>query len=162
MIGENIKKARKRAGLTQKQLADKLDISASAVGQFEKSNNLRFETVQKIAEVLSIDIQELFSDTELDQLAGSINGILAILSEIYGNVESKEIAGKSSADIVTFGHYYLIGKGKDKFVLYDDDINVLHDYLLASLPYLVEKMGDARPEQIIIEEYVDELKKDSN
>ena len=35
-IGENIRQARKNAGLTQKELGEKLGISAAAVGQFKK------------------------------------------------------------------------------------------------------------------------------
>lgn len=52
-IGENIRQARKNAGLTQKELGEKLGISAAAVGQFEKKNsNPHNSTVQKIAAVL--------------------------------------------------------------------------------------------------------------
>ena len=53
-IGEGIKAARQAAGLTQKELAEKLGISASAVGQFEKSDNMRTETIEKIADVLGV------------------------------------------------------------------------------------------------------------
>ena len=47
-IGENIRRARKNAGLTQKELGEKLGISAAAVGQFEKKNsNPHNSTVQQ-------------------------------------------------------------------------------------------------------------------
>ena len=60
-IGENIRRARKNAGLTQKELGEKLGISAAAVGQFEKKNsNLQNSTVQKIAAVLEISPLSLY------------------------------------------------------------------------------------------------------
>ena len=52
-IGKSIKAARKAAGLTQKELAQKLGISFQSVAQWE--NDLRrpkFETIQKIADAL--------------------------------------------------------------------------------------------------------------
>ena len=60
-IGENISRARKNAGLTQKELGEKLGISAAAVGQFEKKNsNPHNSTVQKIAAVLEISPLSLY------------------------------------------------------------------------------------------------------
>ena len=60
-IGENIRRARKNAGLTQKELDEKLGISAAAVGQFEKEDaNLQNSTVQKIAAVLEISPLSLY------------------------------------------------------------------------------------------------------
>ena len=55
-IGKSIKAARKAAGLTQKELAQKLGISFQSVAQWE--NDLRrpkFETIQKIADALGVD-----------------------------------------------------------------------------------------------------------
>ena len=61
-IGENIRRARKNAGLTQKELGEKLGISAAAVGQFEKKNsNPHNSTVQKIAAVLEISPLSLYN-----------------------------------------------------------------------------------------------------
>lgn len=58
-IGKNIKKARENAGMTQKELGDKLGVSASAVGQFEKSDNMRSETLAKIADALNCSVSQL-------------------------------------------------------------------------------------------------------
>lgn len=40
-IGDNIRRFRKREGLTQQQLGDKLGVSQSAIGQFEKGTSLK-------------------------------------------------------------------------------------------------------------------------
>lgn len=64
-IGENIRQARKNAGLTQKELVEKLGISAAAIGQFEKKNsNPHNSTVQKIAAVLEISPLTLYDQEQ--------------------------------------------------------------------------------------------------
>ena len=64
-IGENIRQARKNAGLTQKELGEKLGISAAAIGQFEKKNsNPHNSTVQKIAAVLEISPLTLYDQEQ--------------------------------------------------------------------------------------------------
>ena len=47
--GQRIRAVRKEKGLTQQQLAKRLDISASAIGQFETNpNSPKIETLEKI------------------------------------------------------------------------------------------------------------------
>ena len=66
-IGRNIKNARKRKGLSQKQLGELLHVSQAAIGQFENEKSTpKLETVEKIATALSIpmsDLLELGSNT---------------------------------------------------------------------------------------------------
>ena len=54
-IGENVKRYRKKAGLTQKDLAKKLSVSAAAVSQFESAESLNYSTIEKIAKALNIN-----------------------------------------------------------------------------------------------------------
>lgn len=66
-IGERIKEARKRAGMTQKELAEKLGIPYQGIGQWE--NNLRkpkLETLRKIAAALSVDVWEFIEDSRVE------------------------------------------------------------------------------------------------
>lgn len=63
-IGENIRKARKKAGLTQKELGQKMGISQAAIGQFENSNELTMKTINKVALALNINAAELFGFPE--------------------------------------------------------------------------------------------------
>ena len=58
-IGDNIRRFRKREGLTQQQLGDKLGVSQSAIGQFEKGTSLKIETIQKIAIALEVPVGRL-------------------------------------------------------------------------------------------------------
>lgn len=65
-IGDNIKHFRKKRGLTQKQLGNKLGISQSAIGQFEKGTSLKIETIQKIAAALEISVSLLLAGTDIN------------------------------------------------------------------------------------------------
>ena len=59
-IGECIQQARKKAGLSQKELGSKVGVSGSMIGQYE--NDLRrpkAETVQKIADALGTTLLEI-------------------------------------------------------------------------------------------------------
>lgn len=77
--GQLIKDARKKAGMTQAELAQKLGISYVGVSQWE--NNLRnpkYDTLQRIAAALNVPVQQLipeapsaafdFQDVALDEL----------------------------------------------------------------------------------------------
>jgi transcriptional regulator with XRE-family HTH domain len=61
--GEKIKQARKKKGITQKQLGDKLGVSQAAIGQFENNkSNPKLETVRRIASAMGVPIGELVDD----------------------------------------------------------------------------------------------------
>ena len=54
-VGERIKQARKKSNMTQKELGDKLGVSASMVAQYENDlRNPKIETAEKIAHVLDV------------------------------------------------------------------------------------------------------------
>lgn len=57
MIGKNIKQLRKARGLTQKELADKLGVTQSAVGNWEAGiRNPRAADLLNIAEALEVPV----------------------------------------------------------------------------------------------------------
>lgn len=63
--GELIKAARKKAGMTQAQLAEKLGISYVGVSQWENDlRNPKLDTLQRIAAALGVPVQDLISDWE--------------------------------------------------------------------------------------------------
>lgn len=58
--GELIKQERKKAGLTQQELADKLGIKFVGISQWENGlRNPKLETINRIAEALNIPISAL-------------------------------------------------------------------------------------------------------
>ena len=82
--GQRIKKFRKRAGMTQKELGEKLGLSFQSVAQWE--NNLRNpkeETLQKIANALEISIYELKGLSDSEAFMAELNkGVDLILLEM--------------------------------------------------------------------------------
>lgn len=64
IVSKNIKKARKLKGLTQEQLAEKINYSTQFISNIESKNHQTFSlgTLWRIALVLDIDIVELFKE----------------------------------------------------------------------------------------------------
>ena len=58
-VGENIKKRRKEKGLTQKELAKKLNVSEPMISQYESKETLKLETIRKIAIALDVTLNVL-------------------------------------------------------------------------------------------------------
>jgi len=71
--GQRIQRARKKAGLSQRQLGEKLGLSASMIGQWENDlRNPKVETLQRIADALLIPFEELLDETSY--VAGIYHG----------------------------------------------------------------------------------------
>jgi DNA-binding XRE family transcriptional regulator len=75
---QNLRKHRRKCGLTQAQLAEKVNVSTHHIGMIELSrNNPTLELVERIAEALNIKTYELFIDSlspnaEFEQLRQEI------------------------------------------------------------------------------------------
>lgn len=63
--GDNIKKARKAAGLTQKELGEKLGVTQSAIAMFEADKtNIKYSTLEKFAAALSVSVFDLADNAD--------------------------------------------------------------------------------------------------
>ena len=61
-IAENITKLRKRAGITQSDLADKLNYSDKAISKWERGENVpSIEMLYEIAKIFDVNIEFLIS-----------------------------------------------------------------------------------------------------
>lgn len=59
-IGARIKKTRKEKHISQKELGEKLGVSAAMIGQYETGvRNPKIETIQKIADALEVPVTDL-------------------------------------------------------------------------------------------------------
>ena len=59
-FGENLRKCRKDAGLTQQQLADRLSCSKELISQYERGKlRPKIETVKRFADALSVEMDAL-------------------------------------------------------------------------------------------------------
>lgn len=82
-IGDNIAMYRKRAGLTQAGLADKLNYSDKAVSKWERGESIPdVLTLMQLAEVFSISVNELLEDpNELPGNPGKLEKAMTQVSE---------------------------------------------------------------------------------
>jgi DNA-binding XRE family transcriptional regulator len=82
---QNLRKHRRKCGLTQAQLAEKVNVSTHHIGMIELSrNNPTLELVERIAQALQIQTYELFIDplapnVELQRLRQEIREDMAQL-----------------------------------------------------------------------------------
>lgn len=71
--GERIQRARKAAKLSQKELGDKLGVSASMIGQYENNiRNPKYDRVLQIAHILEVPPSELIADLSETLCAGIV------------------------------------------------------------------------------------------
>lgn len=164
-VGQNIRAIRKERGLTQKELGKLCGIAESNIRKYEADKqNAKIETIEKIAKALGVPIIRIKEDLtwaehqnteEVKQLERStllFEGIVVALEEIYGTVEEKSIMGETGWE----RPYWLVGKASNSFILYEDDIEALVKSAKASIPALVDRLKDTRPEAEIIQELTKE------
>ena len=111
-VGDNIRAERKKAGLTQKELGERLGISPVGIAQWE--NGLRtpkIETLQKISDALNVPISKLMEicDDELlkqvEQLRSRarVTKIEEYLSQL--NDEGQEVAVERIRELAEIPRY---------------------------------------------------------
>lgn len=60
-FAENFKSARIKNGLTQKQIAEKLNIDRSSIAHYESGDSVPItKNIQKICDMLNLSFEELF------------------------------------------------------------------------------------------------------
>lgn len=111
-VGERIKEARKKAGMTQADLAKKLNISYVNISQLEKNQrNPTLETLQRIAAALNMDPYSLYCfDQASDALSGRINARERICSALDKlNDAGMEKAAERVEELTEIPRYRLQG-----------------------------------------------------
>lgn len=64
-LGQCLREARKKAGLSQEEFADKIGINRTYYGNLERGeNSASLDKLQKISTVLNIPLSELFEQVE--------------------------------------------------------------------------------------------------
>lgn len=126
----------------------------------------QIETIEKIAKALDVPIIKIKEDLtwaehentdefkEIERLAQLTDGIITVLTSIYGAVEDKEVESDKSD---WTSHYYLVGRPPNTFIFYNEDIEAIADSFKASIPFLVDRMKDTRPEETVRQECIEKL-----
>ena len=97
-VGQRIREARKKAGLTQKELADKLGISYVGVSHWENGQrNPKLSTLARIADALSIPVIDLLTTEKhfgypvKSEITGEEEIIDMTRSELLDSVKDREV-----------------------------------------------------------------------
>ena len=89
LLGKQIRKQRKEKKYTLEQLAEKLDVSTTFIGQIERAKGIpSLETLVKIANVLEISIDSLFLG-DLNNKSGN-NHFVKKITELTQTFTPKE------------------------------------------------------------------------
>ncbi|MDR1587117.1 MAG: helix-turn-helix domain-containing protein [Treponema sp.] len=89
IFAQNLRANRRRCGLTQAQLAEKVDVSTHHIGMLELRHNYpTFDLVERLAAALGIEKYELFVEPnaphdELERLRHEIRGDMEQLLEKF-------------------------------------------------------------------------------
>lgn len=156
-IAANILFHRKRLKLSQKTLAEKVGAkSLTTVSSWERGANAPdVETLFKLCDLFGISVDEMYgAKSQIDRENDSIQGVIAVVEEIYGYVElvEGEKDGKPYA-------YWLIGLPPNQFVIHEKDMDALYDMTRNAIPPLIERMKDTRSEDEIVQDLLMEQQK---
>lgn len=115
MLGTNIKNARKKLNLTQKELADSVGIAAITVRKYESGEREpNLKTIEKIASILEVSPYELLNDTpsasffEEKAITNTANNLLLLTSipntKVHVLAENLEFLVQNVTDNVSNRH----------------------------------------------------------
>lgn len=113
MLGERIAYYRKKRGLTQKAVAEKVEISKAFMSFIESGKNKpSIENLNKIADVLNVSVDVLTKEDEqaINPITGLIDRLIE-LTEVDSMKWQREYLKDTRQDSETyFGHKHKIGK----------------------------------------------------
>lgn len=90
-LAKKIKELRKKSGLTQAELADKLEISPSAVGMYEQGRREPDNhTLSKICRVLDASGDYVLDLDEASEIHKQKSEIYSVISDFIKNLENEE------------------------------------------------------------------------
>ena len=165
-LGEKIKQARKNAGLTQEQMAEKLMISRPAITKWESDKGIPdIENLKAISKLLDVSLDYLLNDGEDIDL----NVIKeAIDVKAYGKGKKKKIKDKivrekyPDAEIMTLMPTKLLTKGEkivDGFLDFFTPVcgvaDLLNSVKLVGNEYYLVVNGDNQYLVIISNEFIE-------
>ena len=97
VIAHNMKEQRRRSGLTQAQLAEKVNVSTHHIARIETAKDYpRLELADRIANVLDIEIYQLFIDplSTHEELKRLYHTVAKNIDQVVSEAIEKAIANK--------------------------------------------------------------------
>lgn len=150
-IGEQIRKYRKEAKMSQKELGVKLGISQQQIAQYENGNRIpKIDTINNIAGALEMGVRRLYPDFTMEEWKKSetylqareqnaiVDSVLHMLSKVCGDIcTDKDRVGSSSYDL-----NYILSMNDKKYILLREDIDKLASHLHSLLPFILEAFNE--------------------
>ncbi len=127
---ERIKKARKKAGITQKELAEKTGLSIASIQGYEQGKYCpKFETLKKIANVLNVSCLDL-SDSFQGSMETSIKIIEPQKSIDLSHIihSAHELMDENEKERLINNYEQLNFYGRKKVIEYTEDLTKIPEY----------------------------------
>lgn len=101
MLAKNIQKARRNAGLTQKQISDLIGIPPGTYAGYETGNSEpAVEIIQKIAEATNTSVEHLISGTPHPAIRENSGKMLEIINKQQDMLSAQHVTIHMLVDIV--------------------------------------------------------------
>ena len=124
-FGEKLRESRKKAGLSQEELAEKLNVSRQAITKWETDNGIPdISNLMSISNLFSISVDDFISEEKTAQV---------VKSRLYESVTEYDIDGKKNFDIKLGSAHQISISGSDeekiKLILSSDSLaNLKQDF----------------------------------
>lgn len=138
-VGERIKEYRKQAGLTQKELGDRLGVSNVHIGQYERGlRNPRLPQLKKIADALDIPFDLLVSD-KVEALVDTSRQIDPSIMDAFtqGEFEEKLSHIGYSLKVINDNTFSCFTRSGEQFRITQEDINQINEQANSYLRFLI-------------------------
>ncbi len=145
-IGENIRKARKKAKLTQKQLGELCGMADSAIRRYESGGaNPKPETLKKIADALDLSLFDLYDEDfirwaeAVDREMDKHQSLMIIAERFFSLLWIDE------SELVEVGYFHdneVICISKDDVIEYEFDEDEFLNFMEDVFSYFKFKLQD--------------------
>lgn len=153
LLAENIKRIRTEKGISQRELARRINMSGQMISKIEKSETSpSIETLSKIAKTLDVSVNDLL-DMEVGKLqkeGKGLESLESILKCVYDEVELQHHYTVDCDGIPEHdGDYHLyLRKGNDEIYLDKAEYEILFKFVCDNIPTfisIIEKNKDWKP-----------------
>ena len=120
-IGENIKNARKAAGLTQKEIGKLLNVTSATISAFENNKtNIKTSTAARIAAALNCDICDIITIDNFHD---------AVYSIIYRSFDKEELKQITAQDLLLDSFSILNDTGQEEAIKRVEELTHIDKYI---------------------------------
>lgn len=122
-IGESILKNRKKLGMSQEKLAERLFVSRQTISQWEKDQTQpTIDNLKLLKEVFGISIDEICAECEKDETinSNSLDTICAALTYAMG-IDPPKYAAEKNFELSNYIDKVFDGQKADRVVMYNPD-----------------------------------------